>query len=131
MSAYLFNGMDEWFEKHHASTFYHHKTERKQSTVTKGLHYGDEYDKTKKITATHHIGGHTQKIFDDGNITCDCLGWVFKRNGIKRECIHCRELYGQLKGTFTPPKHTPKPKRAVIEKVELFDIESMIKRGLK
>jgi hypothetical protein len=32
MSAYLFNGMDEWFDKHHASTFIRHKDTKKQST---------------------------------------------------------------------------------------------------
>ena len=118
MSAYLFNGMDEWFEKHHASTFYPKKKERKQSTTYKNVHYGNEYDKNTELVKTFNKNGHTISLWSDGNLTCDCSGWIYKRARKQRECIHVREVYGQLKGTGTPAKSKPKE----VTQDELFDI---------
>jgi hypothetical protein len=139
MSTYLFDGMDEWYANHKddllkgkgfvgGSKKRHYIPEmitKKSEAWVKKLHYGAEFDRAREIISTHHIGGHTQKIDDKGNISCDCKGWIFKRKE-KRECRHCRELYGKLKGVSTPPKSQPDE-----HVVELFDIEALIKRGLK
>ena len=116
MEAYLFNGLEEWSNKHQADyTKPHHKQRAvimKDSSLKKQLPknitYGEQPKKGQMAIKEYHINGHTIKLWDNGNLSCDCLGWIMKRANVKRECTHCREIYGQLTNKPKPDK-TPKP----------------------
>jgi len=123
MSAYLFNGMDEWYERTHGHINKYkpipvekHKEKAVEKKMPKRIHYGDDRNKQASKVKEYTINGHDQIVWSDGNITCNCNGWVFKRAGIKRECTHVRELYGKLKGIPKPDK-TPKPEMSDKEKL--------------
>lgn len=118
MSAYLFKGMNDWYERTHGHTFKAKKADMPKivKKMPQRIHYGNERNKQATKVREYTINGHTQIVWSDGNITCNCNGWVFKRAGIQRECTHVRELYGELKGKPKPDK-TPKPEMSDKEKL--------------
>lgn len=105
-------------------------TGKKAEAWAKKLHYGDEYNKAKKVVDERHIGGYDQKIYEDGNCTCNCQGWIFKRSSI-RECKHVREIVGEAKGIGIVPKKITH-KQTVNEKIINIgqELDRMMK-GLK
>lgn len=129
MGAYKFDGMDEWFKKHHADYFTANvkKTikpiERKKSAFNmqpKNIRYGEQ--SREPIVQSFFINNHEIALHKDGVLTCDCQGWIYKRAGVQRECRHVREIYGELKHKETPPK-TIKP--SIEERLALKILELM------
>lgn len=100
-SAYNWDGMDEWFEKHHANYF-----TTQLYRPPKNISYGEQ--SREPIVQSFVKNGHKIALHKDGVLSCDCKGWIFKRAGVNRECRHVREVYGELKHKATPPK-TIKP----------------------
>lgn len=115
--------MMDWFDKHKAellngkgfvkkrrASMPMKERKKEKAWVSKSaIHYGEERNTTATKVKEYHIHGHTQILWSDGNITCDCNGWVFKREGKPRECRHVRELYGKLTGKATPEKQAKDP----------------------
>ena len=123
MGAYLFNGLDEWYENHkHEHTHIKKKSpipmketkKEKDWTIKKAIpaniHYGEQPKKGLDTIREYNVNGHTVKLYEDGNLSCACLGWIMKRQGVPRECKHVREIYGRLTHKPTPPK-TIKPSK--------------------
>jgi hypothetical protein len=96
--------------------------------MKKKIHYGDEYDKNTTLDRAWRVNGHTISLWSDGNLTCDCMGWIYKRANRQRECIHVRERYAELRGVSVPNKSKPNTTR--LDGLA-SRIESIISRGLK
>lgn len=102
--------MMEWYDKYHAQHFTKGRDASRQSIVKKlpsNIHYGEQQTKGQTVFKTYEINGHTISLWDDGLLTCNCLGWVMKRVGRERECTHCRDIYGQLTNQPKPNKNKP------------------------
>lgn len=84
------------------------------------VHYGEERNKKIDKIATWNVEGHVVSLYANGNLTCNCNGWIFKREGVPRECIHVREKCGELLGKKTPDKK-PVNHQAKQKKEELFE----------
>jgi len=111
--------MMEWYDKHHAQHFAKGRAASKSVIIRKlpsDIHYGEQNSKGQIVCKTYNINGHTITLWDDGLLTCNCLGWVMKRVGRERECTHCREIYSQLTTQPKPDKNKPIMKEAKKDK---------------
>jgi hypothetical protein len=108
MSAYKFNGMMEWYDKHHAHRFI--------QKMPNDVHYGAQQSKGQEVHQTYNIHGHTITLWKDGLLTCNCMGWIMKRVGKERECTHVRSIYAELNNKPKPEKRKPMIKELAKDK---------------
>ena len=40
------------------------------------------------------------QLGEDGKMSCDCPGWIFKKKGVNRDCKHTRNLKTEAKEVF-------------------------------
>lgn len=125
-SAYKLDGMDEWYERHHANYFAPNvkktmkQVERKKAPfdrLPKNIRYGEQ--SREPIVQSFFKNSHEIALHSDGVLTCDCQGWIYKRKGSDRECAHVREIYGELTGKSIPEK-TSKEQRVKVQIAELI-----------
>ena len=138
--AYLFNGMDEWYDKHRDELVQgkgfvgghkkkHHipttSTKKEQAWTNKKIHYGNEHDKSTTLIRTWNKNGHVVSLWSDNNLTCDCKGWIFKRSGIGRECIHVRETYAHVMYQPVPDKSKPVKSDDLVNRIEAIILKGL------
>lgn len=118
--------MMQWYDKHHASYFTPNvkktmkQVERKKvpfDRLPKNIRYGDQ--SREPIVRSFFKNSHEIALHSDGILTCDCQGWIYKRKGSDRECVHVREVYGELAGKSIPEK-TSKEQRVKVQIAELI-----------
>lgn len=68
--------------------------------------------------STHWNTSYTTLLRSDGELTCDCPGWVYQRKGQERGCKHTRMVTEQAKWRLVNGQAVPETYGATRPKVK-------------